>query len=89
MKKMVAVGLIGLGLAVGLVIPGVFAQSPQGEVQKWEQFCEVPPARGGYEKATKMMSESVAAHGKSGYQLVGAAPWDGNIWLLCYRRPAR
>ena len=38
MKKMVAVGLVGL--AVGLVMPRVVAQSAQAEVQKWEQFCE-------------------------------------------------
>ena len=38
MKKMVALGLVGL--AVGLVTPGVFSQAPQPELQKWEQFCE-------------------------------------------------
>ena len=39
MKKMVAVGLVGL--AVGLVMPGVFAQTPQAEVQKWSSFARL------------------------------------------------
>jgi hypothetical protein len=81
MKKMVAVGLIGL--AVGLVMPGVFAQAPQAEGQKWEQFCEDHGPKKGLERA----NASAARHGKDGYELVGGQ-WN-QTYTLCYRRPAR
>lgn len=85
MKKMVAVGLAGL--AVGLVMPGVFAQTPQAEVQKWQQFCERHNRKAYFENA----NASMAAHGKKGYELVTATSGDPslNYIVLCYRRPAR
>lgn len=95
-----AVGLLALGLALGLVLPQVFAQSPQAErareragvgapgVQQWEQFCEWPSAGGTEKKASKAANASLASHGKEGYQLVSAfGPRYQPI--LCYRRPAR
>lgn len=83
MKKMVAVGLVGL--ALGLVMPGVFAQAPQAEVQKWEQFCE---EHSGPRVAVRNGNVSMARHGKhGGFQLVSST-WS-NALVLCYRRPAR
>ena len=82
MKKMVAVGLVGL--ALGLIMPGVVAQAP--EVQKWEQFCEQFPER----KFIESGNASMASHGKKGFQLVsGAMQGHMNSIVLCYRRPAR
>ena len=86
-----AVGLLVLGLALGLVMPGVFAQAPQAEVQKWEQFCERHrPDQG---PRDDMMAEranpSAAAQGQNGYQLVSAATNRRDSLILCYRRPAR
>jgi hypothetical protein len=69
MKKLVVVGLIGL--AVGLVMPDVLAQAPQAaEVQLREQFCEEYV---GSKKAVSKGSQSAAAHGKKGYQLVSSS----------------
>jgi len=83
-----AAGLLALGLALGLIMPGVLAQAPQGEVQKWEQFCEMASLspRKGMDDA----NASAEAHGKRGYELVSGAPWGGlKTFFLCYRRPAR
>lgn len=86
MKQVVlSVGLLSLGLAVGLVVPGVFAQAPQAEVQKWEQFCERYSGTG--RKPLDKANASAAAHGENGYQLVSLA-WPGD-YTYCYRRPAR
>ena len=87
MKKMVAVGLAGL--ALGLVIPGVFAQAPQAEVQKWEQFCETHRSQRGTDKVVKAANPSAAEHGKRGFQLVSVAGGLQGSVVLCYRRPAR
>ena len=92
MKKMIAVGLVGL--ALGLVLPGVVAQAPQAEVQKWEQFCELYNFGGRGDMITDRANPSAAAHGKTGYQLVvgtrgGGGGNDTSNLVLCYRRPAR
>jgi len=89
MKKMVAVGLVAL--AVGLVMPGVFAQAPQAEFQKWEQFCE-RHTLGAKDLIAAKANPSAAAHGKNGYQLVSSArggEGNGGSLILCYRRLAR
>jgi len=85
MKKMVAVGLVGL--AVGLVMPGVFAQAPQAEVQKWEQFCETQTYRRGTAATVEAANPRIASHGKNGYQLVGGVPSPRGPLVFCYRRP--
>ena len=85
-----AVGLLVLGLTVGLVIPGVFAQAPQAEVQKWEGFCEIPKQHGSLQKGIAKANVSVAAQGEKGYQLVSGTTFDNaGALVLCYRRPAR
>ena len=87
MKRMVAVGLVGL--AVGLIMPGVVAQTPKAEVQKWEQFCEAYTSRKKTTATIEAANPRVASHGKNGYQLVGAAQGPGYTVVLCYRRPAQ
>ena len=83
-----AVGLLALGLALGLVLPQVFAQSPQAErgreragvgapevqeVQEWEQFCELHKWSGKGHMIKNKANPSASAHGKNGYQLVTSA----------------
>ena len=82
MKKMIAVGLVGL--AAGLVVPGVVAQTPQAEAPKWEQFCELLKAR-----SLTTVSQNAAAYGKKGYELVSGSIGPNGSYFVCYRRPAR
>jgi hypothetical protein len=86
-----AVALIALGLAVGLAMPRVFAQAPQAEIQKWEQFCEISTMRGSaIRKNIEAGNASMASHGKNGYQLATVSTFgDSAVLLLCYRRPVR
>ena len=83
-----SVGLLSLGLAVGLVMPRVLAQAPQGEVPKWEQFCEWTGGRATEKKLVEAVNAGLAANGKEGYQLVNAFGYHTKP-ILCYRRPAR
>ncbi len=96
-----AVSLLALGLAAGLVLPQVFAQSPQAErareragvggpqMQQWEQFCEVYKWSARGRMVADRANPSAAAHGKNGYQLVTSGLTAGSDLVLCYRRPAR
>jgi len=86
MKRMIAAGLVGL--ALGLVMPGVLAQAPQAEVQKWEQFCEIHTHS---RKLRQEVNARAKTHGTQGYQLVSGSTYAQNNTsiLLCYRRPAR
>jgi heme oxygenase len=85
-QVMIAVALVAAGLAVGLSLPQVFAQAPQAEVQKWEQFCEKFAQRKWMEEG----NENMASHGTKGFQLVSTAVrGEMNSNVLCYRRPAR
>ena len=81
-------GLLFLGLALGLVIPGVLAQDAQPQVQKWEQFCEPQKFRKSTAASVEAANPRIASHGKNGYQLV-SAPSDSGALIFCYRRPAR
>jgi hypothetical protein len=74
MKKFLAsFCVVALGLAAGLAMPRIVAQSASPEaVQKWEQFCEMQP-RIQKEKLDKRLpayNEAIRARGEQGYQLV-------------------
>jgi hypothetical protein len=86
-----AVVLVAVGLVVGLVMPGVFAQTPQAEVQKWQQFCEDHTQGVGGKKnsAVSRANRSAATHGTGGYQLVSGASRGQATLVLCYRRPVQ
>lgn len=90
MKKfLVSFCLVALGLAAGLTVPRIFAQSDSsGAIQKWEQFCEAANTRNKASKAVPAWNASMKAHGANGFQLVSVVVW-GNFQYLCYRRPAR
>lgn len=90
-KLLVSFCLVALGLAAGLTVPRIFAQSDsQQGVQKWEQFCEVAAfsAAKRFAKDVEEWNASLKAHGAKGYELVGQAG-SGSAVSLCYRRPAR
>jgi len=70
----IAVGLVAVGLAAGLVMPGILAQTPQAEVQRWEQFCEESGSKkGALERANARLIVATNA-------LSGSRPTRHNIW---------
>lgn len=90
MKKFLAsFCFVALGLAAGLTMPRIVAQSSSpGAVQKWEQFCETPHKirNKKWENRFPIINATMKKYGDQGYELVEVGEGAASV---CFRRPVR